>query len=518
MEVIRPHPGRQELAFRKSEYEVLFGGLAGPGKTWWLVIDALGLRYKATKLKKAAIEIPEYRGILFRRTTTQLGKMIDEAKKHYTRHPYFAKFTTHRIGDPGPAFTFPSGAKIYCCHLQREADKENHDGQEYQYEGWDELTHFTFTQYMYLFLRARSKIPGLTVRVRSTSNPRGTGLIWVRKRFVENLEPMKTHYFLPPKTDRKRDDYRGIEVENPSTLTESEKKEILTRCYIPGIRAENVTLFTEDPGYEARIKALGSVMWSAMGLGDWWAFSGDFFPFNIQTMVIQPFAIPKTWKLFGGLDPGWSSPCSFSLRAVDPEGNHYRLGTYYESGRSPIQNAAGIKEFIETFPFTQDEENRNKKPGYRGRYPSIIATGHDAWAHKDRFAIQANDVTFEQVFQSMGITLMQAVTDRKNGWGAMKDLMIGDVDNNGIPKGIPKYFVFDIFNEPFIDEITAAVSDERDENDIKGKGNDPEVSDHALDDDRYCTMSSFKPRQRNEEQEQRRQPVYRKRKRELSDF
>jgi hypothetical protein len=51
------------------------------------------------------------------------------------------------------------------------------------------------------------------------------------------------------------------------------------------------------------------------------------------------------------------------------------------------------------------------------------------------------------------------------------------------------FFVFKGENEPFIDELVAAEADENDQHDIKGKGNDPTVSDHALDMCRYGIMS-----------------------------
>jgi len=115
--------------------------------------------------------------VLFRRKTTQLAQIISEAKKYYCREPLNAEFVAQRRGEPGPLFQFPSGAMIYCCHLEQEDDKESHQGLQYQFIGFDELTQFTFTQYLYLFSRCRSVIPDLPAKVRSTTNPVGPGLI-----------------------------------------------------------------------------------------------------------------------------------------------------------------------------------------------------------------------------------------------------------------------------------------------------------------------------------------------------
>jgi hypothetical protein len=53
-------------------------------------------------------------------------------------------------------------------------------------------------------------------------------------------------------------------------------------------------------------------------------------------------------------------------------------------------------------------------------------------------------------------------------------------------------------NEPLIDEMISAVPDEKDEEDISGKGNDPAVQDHALDEMRYAGLALPKPREADE--------------------
>lgn len=479
MGIIAPQPGGQTNFFKRTEFELLYGGCAGPGKTWALVIDALGIQYKDTPLGKTAVEVPEYRGILFRRQANQLGKIIDEAKTYYCTAPYNARFVTQRIGEPGPSFTFPSGAKIYCCHLQLERDKENHQGQEYQYIGFDELTQFLYSQYIYLFSRARSKIPFLKPRIRATTNPTGIGLKWVKERFYKGMEPRKTYYFIQDRT--REDNYRGI-------AAEKDTPKALSRTYIPGKLKENKILMNEDPGYPDRISAMGPKYERALLYSDWDAFTGDFFPFDPDKMVIEPFNIPKEWTITGSLDPGWGGTLSFGLKAIDLELNQYRLATYQGKQKTPQQNAEDIIEFIRTFPYTQDNSLTKLPPGNRGRMPTMIPAGRDAWAKKDRYSILASDVTLEQVFTDAGLPLIPAVTDRKNGWGAWKSLMIQG-----------QWLMFDWFNEALRDEIMAAVPDENDADDIKGKGNNPEVPDHALDEERYSVMSAPKPRKKAED-------------------
>ena len=64
---------------------------------------------------------------------------------------------------------------------------------------------------------------------------------------------------------------------------------------------------------------------------------------------------------------------------------------------------------------------------------------------------------------------------------------------NGVEVQTPKYFVFKGLNQSYINEITAAIGDDKNPEDIQGRGNDPAVSDHSLDEERYKIMAIYKP-------------------------
>lgn len=453
---IEPFAGQKKFLAR-SEYEVLFGGQPGPGKSWALVIDALGLQFAKGKLGCAAVEVPSYRAVIFRRKSTELSKLIDEGMKYYRLGAFGAEFTARRTGEPGASFTFPSGAKIFLCHLENEKNKYDHDGIEYQYVGWDELTHFTLTQYLYLMSRTRSTVENLFVRVRATANPLGEGLWWVRKRYPVK-EPMVVKHYVADKDPAINP--AGIEVEKSTKMSKS-------RVFVPGELKENIYLNQDE--YVGAIKQMGMVYERALLHHDWDAFGGDFFDrFEPGREIIAPFAIPKNWRLVGSIDPGFSSPCSYGLQAIDPMGNIYRIATYYYAKRSPEEHADKILSFIKSCVWTG------------GRMPEMTVSGRDAWSHRDRYAVIASERTFSDVFASKGLILTEAVTDRVAGWWAWKSLMPA------------KWFVFEGMNVPLVEEITAAVKDERDVEDIKGKGNDANVIDHALDECRYAVMAMYK--------------------------
>jgi hypothetical protein len=149
--------------------EALYGGAAGGGKS-----DAL-LRAVAQY-----VDVPGYKAIIFRKTFSQLsqaGGLIDRSKEWWTGKALWNE-TKHR-------WTFPSGALVEFGHLQHENDRFNYQGSEFDFIGFDELTHFSEVEYRYLFSRLRQSADSpVPPRMRAASNPGGKGHRWVRRRFI----------------------------------------------------------------------------------------------------------------------------------------------------------------------------------------------------------------------------------------------------------------------------------------------------------------------------------------------
>jgi hypothetical protein len=161
--------------------------------------------------------------------------------------------------------------------------------------------------------------------------------------------------------------------------------------------------------------------------------------------------------------------------ARDFVGNIYRIATYYESMTKPSDHARAIRTFCTSAPINKYTH---------GRIPKEVVAGHDAWAHKDRFSVTSNELTFKDLMEKEGFRLLKANTSRIPGWWAVKDLF-PNVENQD---DLGRFFVFEEFNKPFIDETIGVESDPKRPEDIKGRGNDPEVADHALDENRYGIM------------------------------
>ncbi len=168
--VWRPFPAQVPFLATAAR-EALYGGAAGGGKTDALVVGPL--RYVAHA---------KFTGIIFRRTFPELeGKVVPVSKEWYPALGGVYNGAKH-------IWEFPSGARIMLAHLQHEDDVLQYQGHEFQYIGWDELTHFTERQYVYLLSRLRTTVD-LPLEVRAGTNPGGPGHEWVFKRWGPWLDP-----------------------------------------------------------------------------------------------------------------------------------------------------------------------------------------------------------------------------------------------------------------------------------------------------------------------------------------
>lgn len=147
----RPNPGPQTDFLAASEREVLYGGAAGGGKSYAMIMDHL--RY---------VPHPEHRAILFRRTNDELRELVYKTKETYPRVFPGAKFSEQKS-----TWIFPSGATMWMTYLDRDDDVLRYQGQAFNWIGFDELTQWPSPfpwEYMRSRLRTTAKDLPLCMR------------------------------------------------------------------------------------------------------------------------------------------------------------------------------------------------------------------------------------------------------------------------------------------------------------------------------------------------------------------
>jgi hypothetical protein len=307
----KPHTRQEEfLQLPFSIFEGFFGGAAGPGKTECLMMIPIVYGF---------YRHPQFKGLILRRTFPDLEKeFISRSQEYYP-------LTGGKYNEQKRRWRWPSGAILQFGHMEHEKDKANYDGAEYNFIGFDELTHFTESQYLYVTLsRARSSSPDLPAIVRSASNPGNIGHSWVRKRFIE---PAKEGRRIIIETVT---DFTGKRVENK-------------RIFIPAYATDNPTLLQNDPGYLARMEMMPENERRAKVYGDWWLFAGQVFTeFRSEKLpgeppnalhVIEPFRIPEWYPRIAHFDWGTTAATAGYWGAVAPDNRVIVYREYHEKGK-----------------------------------------------------------------------------------------------------------------------------------------------------------------------------------------
>ncbi len=291
----------------RPEEEALYGGAAGGGKSDALIIEAL-----------RQVHIPHYKGLILRKTYPQLTELIAKSQLYY---PAAVKGAVYNAA--GHTWRFPCGAKIIFGSMQHPKDRLNYQGQSYDYIAFDELTHFTWEEYSYLFSRNRPSGAGTRCYMRATANPGGIGHGWVKARFITPAPPMT------PLSET-------VKVRYPDGHEETRCRR---RIFVPSTVFDNTILLENDPDYLTRLATLPEAEKKALLYGDWDSFSGQVFtewrndPEHYGdrrgTHVITPFRIPDSWAIWRGFDWGYTKPFSVGWYAVDHDGRMYRIRELY---------------------------------------------------------------------------------------------------------------------------------------------------------------------------------------------
>jgi predicted phage terminase large subunit-like protein len=347
---------------------VFYGGSAGGGKTFALLLELA--RHHT---------VEGYSAILFRKTFPQIknpGGLWDTAVALYSQLPGAV------IRESALTIEWPKyRSKIAFSHLQHEQDKQQHQGAQYPVIGFDEVTHFTKSQFMYLFSRNRLGMcaPKLTPYIRATCNPEPG---WVRDFLAPWVDPKYPHR---ARSGEVRHFFvRGDNVEwvNPDEheITGDPLRDPKSCTFIRSTIYDNQELLKNDPSYLTNLNSLGAVERARLLDGRWDIEEGDRIFDREWFKLVTPDELPKRfkrlvryWDLAGtseleknGYKACWTAGV---LVGLDYEGNYWILDvSRYRLGPSDVQ--ARIRRTAEDDAATwgKVEIRVEQEPGAAGKF------------------------------------------------------------------------------------------------------------------------------------------------------
>ena len=274
--VIRPQKGPQEKFLATSADIAIYGGAAGGGKTYALLMEPL--RYIYTK---------GYRAVIFRKSYTQInasGGLWDESTSMYVG--IHGAIPTK---SPKYHWRFAKKAVLYFDYLGRDDDLNRWQGSQITFIGFDELTHFSERQFFYMLSRNRSTC-GVKPYVRATCNPDADS--WVA-RFIAWWIDQDTGYPIKERSGKVRYMARVqneiIWGDTRQELIDSgtEPTDIKSVTFIASTLQDNKILMEKDPSYMANLKALPIVEKERLLYGNWKikAAAGLFYQRTQVTMI-----------------------------------------------------------------------------------------------------------------------------------------------------------------------------------------------------------------------------------------
>lgn len=291
--ILSAQPGPQSNFLSSTADIAIFGGAAGGGKSYGLLLDPLRHYNNG-----------DFGGTIFRKTSVQVrseGGLWDESMKVLPQLGGIPR-------ESRLEWNFPSTMSLSFANLEHERDVLNYQGSQIPWMGFDELTHFSKNQFFYMLSRNRST-SGVKPRIRATCNPDPDS--WVRE-FIdwwigEDGFPIyersgALRYFV-----RRNDEIVWASSKEELYAQFGQGGEIVPKSvtFIPAKLQDNKILMEKDPAYLGNLLALNRVDRMRLLEGNW----------NVRASAGSLFK--REW--FGVLDTipgGWIQAVRFWDRAA----------------------------------------------------------------------------------------------------------------------------------------------------------------------------------------------------------
>jgi len=270
--IIGPQKGPQTVFLSSNADIAVYGGAAGGGKTFALLMQPL-----------RHIKNPGFGAVIFRRTNPQIvaeGGMWDQSHQLYSyikdAKPYYGQ---------SRQWVFRSGAKITFAHMEHEKNKQDWDSSQIPLIEFDELTSFSESMFVYMLTRNRSTC-GIKPYMRAACNPDAES--WVAK-WVEWWIDQDTGYPILERSGIIRWFVRDGDTmlwfadkaqavhwllanrEFKGAKTPQEQAEAIPKSFtfVPANLDDNKILDTINPEYRANLLAMTQVERERLLKGNW---------------------------------------------------------------------------------------------------------------------------------------------------------------------------------------------------------------------------------------------------------
>jgi hypothetical protein len=263
------------------------------------------------------------RGIITDVTYKGLEDIVSRAKRWFSRFDDGSRFYSSKSDYK---YVWKDGSELLFRSVGSMDDYENSiHGNEFNFISLNELTKLRDSDVFDALLSTNrtsflpedyplqdgSLLPPMPLTVMPTTNPSGIGRAWVKKRFIDVGA-------------------RGEIVRTPVTVYDPRlKKEVVihrTQTHLFSTYKDNPKL---DLSYIAQLESIENpvrkLQWT---IGSWevegdGAFFGDAWDRNIH--VIEPFSIPRNWRIYRAFDWGSSHPFSVLWFAENTDGDDITL-------------------------------------------------------------------------------------------------------------------------------------------------------------------------------------------------
>lgn len=443
-------PSKKQAMFLKDTHNiVIYGGSRGGGKSW-------SIRAKAVIL---AFSHPGIKMLIVRKTYPEL--MANHIKPLKETLKIGVPGSPAKYNDSKKEITFKNGSSILFGFCNTDKDIDRYQGTEVDVLFIDEATHHS-EEIIKKFMACVRGVNDFPKRIYLTCNPGGKGHGYIKRIAIDK------HYEIG---------------ENPEDYS-----------FIQALVTENKALMRKDPGYIKFLEGLPPKLRQAWLEGRWDVFSGAYFEeFRITpdpqmcndagisvedaledhkfTHVIEPFEVPKDWKIYRSYDFGYGKPFSLCWWAVDYEGCAYQILELYGCTGTPNE---GVK-WTAKEQFTKIREIEEQHPWLKGK--RIMGVADPSIWDGSRGISVAEDA------EKCGIYFERGNNERIAGWMQVRERLKFDNEGNAM-----MYFFNNCVNS--IRTIPLMMFDEHKVEDL-----DTDLEDHIVDSIRYfCMMRPIAPR------------------------